>query len=119
MANSKKGTVQVNPPGPKAVVDKKFGGKGALVDKILALYDAQEGSRAKLMQTSNTKLISHLHNTQRAIKEFGSRQGVITAILAIKYPKGTVPENEKTKLEAFSPWRLIDLHRQATTATKK
>ena len=119
MANSKKGTVQINPPGPKAVVDKKFGGKGALVDKILALYDAPEGSRSKLLQTSNTKLISHLHNTQRAVKEFGSRQGIITAILAIKYPKGTVPESEKTKLEAYSPWRLIDLYRQAKTTTGK
>ena len=51
MANSKKGTAQVNPPTPKQRVEKQFGSKSALVDKILALYDAPEGSRSKLMQS--------------------------------------------------------------------
>jgi len=118
MANSKKGTAQVNPPTPKQVVEKKFGSKAALVDKILALYDASEGSRAKLMQTANSKLVTHLHNTERMAKLFGSRAGTITAILALRYPKGNAPESEQTKLEKFSPWRLMDAHRQATTAKK-
>ena len=118
MANSKKGTAQVNPPTPKQKVEKQFGSKAALVDKLLALYDAPEGSRAKLMQTANSKLATHLHNTQRMSKEFGSRDGTITAILALRYPKGNAPDGEKTKLEAFSPWRLMDAHRQATTAGK-
>ncbi len=117
MANSKKGTAQVNPPTPKQRVEKQFGSKAALVDKILALYDAPEGSRSKLMQSANSKLVTHLHNTQRLIKDFGSRDGAITAILALRYPKGA-PESEKTKLQAFSPWRLMDAHRQATTAKK-
>ncbi len=113
MANSKKGTKQVNPPGPKAKVASKFGGKGQLVDAILnALGDAPDGSRAKLMQTSNSKLISHQHNTERMVKQFGNKDGIVTAILAVRYPKGA-PEGERTKLEAFSPWRLMDQHRQA------
>ena len=118
MANSKKGTAQVNPPTPKQRVETQFGSKAALVDKILALYDASEGSRSKLMQTANSKLTTHLHNTQRMAKEFGTRDGAITAILALRYPKGNAPEGEKTKLEKFSPWRLMDAHRQATTAKK-
>ncbi len=117
MANSKKGTKQVNPPTPKQRVEKQFGTKAALVDKIIALYDAPEGSRAKLMQTANSKLVTHLHNTDRLIKQFGSREGAVTAILALRYPKGA-PESEKTKLSAFSPWRLADAYRQATTAKK-
>lgn len=113
MANSKKGTKQVNPPGPKAQVASKFGGKAALVDQILnALGDAPEGTRGKLMQTSNSKLMSHAHNTQRMVSQFGGKDGAITAILAIKHPKGA-PDGERQKLEAFSPWRLMDQHRQA------
>jgi hypothetical protein len=113
MANSKKGTKQVNPPGPKAQVAAKFGGKAQLVESILsALGDAADGSRGKLMQTSNSKLISHAHNTQRMVSQFGSKEATITAILAVRYPKGA-PDGERTKLEAFSPWRLMDQHRQA------
>lgn len=116
MANSKKGTAQVNPPTPKQKVAKQFGSKGALVDKILALYEAPEGSRAKLLQTANSKLITHLHNTQRLRKELGGTDGAVTAILALRYPKGNAPEAERAKLLGMSPWRLMDLHRQAKTA---
>lgn len=116
MANSKKGTAQVNPPTPKQQVDKKFGSKGKLVDKLLGLYSAADGSRSKLMQTSNTKLLSHLHNTQRMVKDFGSVDGAVTAILALRYPKGNAPAAEKAKLDGSSPWKLMDLHRQAKTA---
>lgn len=118
MANSKKGTAQVNSPTPKQKVEKQFGSKSALVDKILAMYDAPDGSRAKLMQTANSKLVTHLHNTERMQKQFGTRDGTITAILALRYPKGNAPDGEKAKLEKFSPWRLMDAHRQATTAGK-
>ena len=114
MANSKKGTKQVQPPTPKAQVAKAFGAKASLVDAIISLIgDAPEGTRGALMQVSNSRLLSHHHNTQRMAKLFGTRDGVITAIMAIKYPKGA-PEGERAKLEVFSPWRLMDAHRQAT-----
>lgn len=119
MANSKKGTAQVNPPSPKQQVGKKFGSKKQLVEAILGLIgDAPEGSQSKLMQTANSKLMSHHHNTQRMVKQFGNRGGAIDAILGLRFPKGA-PEAEKAKLERFSPWRLMDLHRQATDAKKK
>lgn len=119
MANSKKGTKQVNPPSPKQIVAAKFGGKNQIVDAILALYDAPEGSRGKLKQVSNTKLLSHHRNTERLIKQFGSRQGAIDAILAVKFPKGNAPDSEKAKLAAANPWKLADLHRQAKDIAAK
>jgi len=116
MANSKKGTKQVNPPTPKAKVAKQFGGKGQLVDAILAaIPGAPEGSRSKLMQTANSKLISHHRNTQRLVHEFGSVDGAVTAVLALRFPKGA-SDVERAKVEGQSPWRLMDMHRQAVSA---
>ncbi len=118
MANSPKGTKQVNPPAPKALVNKQFGSKAQLVDAILSLIgDAPEGSRSKLMQTPNSKLLSHHHNTQRLVKQFGSKSGAIDAILAARFPK-RAPDGERAKLEKFNPWRLMDHYRQATDAAK-
>ncbi|MSP90597.1 MAG: hypothetical protein EXR79_02140 [Myxococcales bacterium] len=109
---------QVNPPGPKSRVKSAFGNKGALVDAILALSGATpDGSRAKLMQAPNSRLLSHHRAASRMVKEFGSKDGVVTAILALRFPKGA-PAGDREKLERFSSWRLLDLHRQATTAGK-
>lgn len=119
MANSKKGTKQVTGVTPKARVAKTWGTKAGLVDAILGLIgDAPEGSRAALMQVSNTRLMSHHHNTERMQKQFGGKDGAIRAILALRFPK-TVPAGEREKLEGFTPWRLMDLHRQAQDAAKR
>lgn len=118
MANSSKGTKQVNPPTPKQKVAKQFGSKQSLVDAIVALYDAPEGSATKLKQASNTRLLSHHHNTKRMVAKFGSRANAVEAVLKLKYPKGNVPEAEKAKVAGYAPWRLMDLHRQLTGETK-
>ncbi len=118
MANSKKGTAQVKPFTPKQNVAKQFGTKKALVDAIVGLYDAPDGSAAKLQQSSNTKLLSHLHNTKRLVAKFGSRANAVAAILKARFPKGNAPESEQAKLAGYSPWRLMDLYRQATGETK-
>lgn len=110
--NSKKGTAQVNPATPKQIVAKKFGTKDTLVDAILGMYDAPEGSRGKLKQCSNSTLMSHHHNTQRMVKQFGTRQGAIDAILKVIYPKDNAPDSVKAKYAGYSPWRLMDLARQ-------
>jgi hypothetical protein len=118
MGNSKKGTKQVNPPTPKQRVGSKFGNKGALVDAILGLIGtAPDGSRAKLMQAPNSKLLSHHRACERMSKQFGNKDGVVTAILALRYPKGA-PQGERENLEKHSPWRLMDLHRQAAGKAK-
>lgn len=120
MANSKKGTKQVNPPTPKQRVNAAFGGKAALVDEIMKLSGVGDADvRSKLMQVSNTRLISHHHNAKRMVAAYGSREGLIEAICAKKFPKGNVDEHFRTAIEGFSPWRLVDLDRQVEDLQKK
>ncbi len=124
MANSKKGTAQVNPPTPMQRVAAAFGGKAALVDEIMSLIGERDGDvRSRLLQVSNKRLISHHHNAKRMVAEFGSRDGLIDAICTKRYPKGTVDENFRAKIESYSAWRLMDLSRQvddnAARAEKK
>lgn len=116
--NSKKGTKQVVPVTPKQKVIKQYGSKEALVDALIALYDAPEGSKARLKQVSNSKLMTHFHNTQRLMKQFGSRAAAVDAILSARFPKGGVPDGERDKLLGYNPWRLMDLVRQATGKAK-
>jgi hypothetical protein len=52
------------------------------------------------------------------VKDFGSKDGVVTAILATRFPKGA-PQGEREKLEPQSPWRLMDLHRQSIDGAKR
>ncbi|GEM_PF-1124634 len=120
MANSKKGTKQVNPPTPKQRVNSAFGGKHGLVDEIMNLIGESDSDlRSRLLQVSNTRLMSHHHNAKRMVSKFGSKDGAVEAICAERFPKGNVPEGYRAKLEGFSAWRLIDAHRQSLDATKR
>ncbi len=113
MANSKKGTKQVNPPTPKQRVSAAFGGKRALVDEITGLMgDSTPELRSALMQVSNDRLINHHRATKRMVASFGSKDGLVESIIALRFPKGTPDEGFRGKLEGYSPWRLVDLHRQ-------
>ncbi len=113
MANSKKGTSQVNPPTPKQRVSSAFGGKRALVDELMGLMgESGDELRSKLLQVSNTRLVKHHRAAKRMVGNFGSKDGLIEAIVALRFPKGTPDEGFRAKLEGYSPWRLVDLHRQ-------
>ncbi|MCO4760593.1 MAG: hypothetical protein KC502_03770 [Myxococcales bacterium] len=113
MANSKKGTKQVTPPTPKQRVGAGFGGKRALVDEIMGLMgDSTDELRSALLQVSNSRLINHHRATKRMVSSFGSKDGLIESIVALRFPKGTPEEGYRAKLEGYSPWRLVDLHRQ-------
>lgn len=119
MGNSKKGTAQVNPPTPKQRVNSAFGGKAALVDELVRLIgSADSATRAKLMQVSNQRLISHHHNAKRLVSRYGSRDGAVEAICAKKYPKGDVDPNFRARIEGYSAWRLVDLDRQVDDGIK-
>lgn len=119
MSNSKKGTKQVNSPTPKQRVNSAFGGKHGLVDAIVDLVgDKNAEFRTRLLQVSNKRLMSHHHNAKRMVAQFGSKDGVIEAICAERFGSSNVPEGYREKLEAYSVWRLMDEHRQATDGTK-
>ena len=122
MANSSKGTKQVNPATPKQRVQSTFGGKGALVDAILSLIGDDGSSRSKLMQVSNDRLIKHHHSAKRMSAKFGSKDSLVDAIVAVRYGTRTPDEGAREALEASAVWRLMDLHRQAVdieTSAKK
>lgn len=113
MANSKKGTKQVTPPTPKARVVAAFGSKEALVKEITGLMgDSSKELESALKQVSNKRLINHHHAVKRMVAGFGSKDGIIESIIALRFPKGTPDEGYRAKLEGYSPWRLVDLHRQ-------
>ena len=119
MANSKKGTKQVNPPTPKQRVNSAFGSKKGLVNAIVELVgDNDAGFKSSLMQVSNKRLMSHHHNAKRMVAQFGSKDGAVTAICSVRFPKGNVPEGYREQLEGYSAWRLMDEHRQALGAVK-
>lgn len=113
MSNSPKGTAQVNPPSPKQRVASAFGSKGALVDAIMGIVGASSDERSKLMQVSNMRLMKHHHAAKRMQAQFGNKDGVVDAILAIRFGGAQPDTGVREKLEASSAWKLMDLHRQA------
>lgn len=119
MANSKKGTAQVNPPTPKQRVSAAFGSKASLVDDIISTAGLDDGIRGRLMQVSNLRLMKHHHAVKRMASQFGNKDGVIEAILATRYGKRQPDEGVREKLDSYSPWRLMDLHRQAVDVAAK
>ncbi len=119
MANSKKGTAQVNPPTPKQRVNAAFGSKSALVDEIIQLIGSGGSDvRSKLMQVSNQRLMSHHHNAKRMVAKYGSKDGIVEAICAKRFPKGDVDEHYRARLEGYSAWRLMDVDRQVDDGMK-
>jgi len=118
--NSKKGTPQVTPPTPKQRVNSAFGSKEALVDEIMQLIGESDGdAKRRLMKVSNLRLMSHHRNATRMVNEFGSRDGVVSAILQLRFPKGPSDEHVEAKLRSYSPWRLMDEVRQARDLAAK
>ncbi len=113
MANSKKGTAQVNPPTPKQRVATAFGDKGSLVSEILRLIGDDGSARSKLMQVSNLRLMKHHHAARRMSQQFGGKDALVDAILAVRFGSRKPDEGAREKLEAASVWKLMDQHRQA------
>ncbi len=113
MANSKKGTAQVNPPTPKQRVVSAFGDKSSLVSEILRLIGDDGASRSKLMQVSNLRLMKHHHAARRMSQQFGSKDALIDAILAVRFGSRTPDQGAREKFDAASVWKLMDQHRQA------
>ncbi len=113
MANSRKGTAQVNPPTPKQRVNSRWGSKVGLVDEILGLIGESDADvRQALMGVSNLRLMSHHRVAKRMVDQFGSREGLVDAIVGLRFPKGPADENVQARIASMSAWRLMDEHRQ-------
>jgi hypothetical protein len=107
---------------PLQDVKARFGDKAKLVSSLKDLTTDElwlgklNDAKGGLDSVSNAKLL-RLHDTLSAVKkDFGSRGKLIDAILGLeKRPKDT---GYKSKLEAFTTPRLLDLHRTASRRQK-
>jgi hypothetical protein len=99
---------------PLTVVNERFGSKEKLVEaieqlKIQELWIDRLNEDKGLARVSNAKLI-RLHSVLSEVKErFGSRAGLIRAILELE--RRTEDQGLKTRLESHPTPRLLDCYR--------
>ena len=106
---------------PLAQVKERFTDKAGLIKAVEALATGdlwldRTNADKGLAHVSNAKLL-RLHATLSTVqKEFGSRAGLITAILAAE--KRSKDEGYKARLEAYPTPRLLDAQRAAAKRVK-
>ena len=101
-------------------VQQLHGGKEQLVDKITDVLERGEESKddlkKRLQSSSNTKLLRLLETATELKDRFGTREKLVDAILA---KMGRAKDADfRTKLLAWTPARLLDLHRARERAAK-
>ena len=106
---------------PLELVKQRFGDKEQLVAKVQELATAdllldRMNTVKGLSRVSNAKLL-RLHDVLTRVKaDFGSRQKLIEAVLALE--KRDKDEGYRARLERYPTPRLVDLHRAATRRKK-
>jgi hypothetical protein len=98
---------------PLQQVNDEHGGKEKLVDKLLGLVErgeeAKDDFRARMLTSSNSKLL-RLYAVSSEIKDkFGSKEKLVDALLALAGRTKDVDYREK--LLGFSPSKLLDVYR--------
>ena len=107
---------------PLSLVTEKFGDKKKLVEAVEKftsddLWVSRMNKDKGLAHVSNAKLL-RLHDTFAEVKEkFGTRAGLIDAILDII--KRTKDEGYKSRLGAYPVPRLFDLWKSVSKKAKK
>lgn len=100
---------------PKQLVTEQFGSRAALVDAATQLVGGGKETRARLMGTTNKKLL-RIHEVATTVQErFGGKAGLIDALAQLQFPGGNANPGWRTKMETFTVKRLLDLHRQLET----
>jgi hypothetical protein len=99
---------------PMQEVKQRFGTKQQLADKLIPTLDRPEGEEdadfTRRIATASNKQLLRLHAAQEAVsKDFGSKEGLVDAIVAKKFPKGNDPY--RTKLLTKHSSSLLDLYR--------
>ncbi len=110
---------------PLQIVKETYGSKDALVDKVAAQVEREEGEseadhKKRLKYVSNAKLL-HLAAQADKLAELGGRDGLVAKILEIK---SQAKDHEfADKLRKTSVGRLLDmlasLQRNAANQAKK
>ena len=100
---------------PLAEVKAKFGSREELVKIVVGEIERPEGMsdddfKEKMSKVSNRKLLK-LHAAHEDVtKRFGSKAGLVDAIIAI-VNKGKVDNVYRNKLLTMREAQLLDLHR--------
>ena len=108
---------------PLQVVKEKYGTKADLVTKVMPLLSVPEGESteeftARITKTSNKQLLRLLASEERVRKDFGSKDGLVAAIVKFKFPFKGNPAYA-AKLSRFTSSRLLDLHDSLRKAAAK
>ena len=100
---------------PLAEVKAKFGSRDELIKLVMKEIERPEGMNdadfeAKMRTVSNRKLLK-LHAAHEDVtKRFGSKEGLVDAIIAI-VNKGKVDQVYRNKLMTLREAQLLDLHK--------
>ena len=100
---------------PLAEVKEKFGSRDALVKLVMSKIERPEGKsdekfEEKVRTVSNRKLLKLNAAHDDMIARFGSKEGLVDAIMAI-VTTGKVDVLYRAKLMTLRPAQLLDLHK--------
>jgi len=103
---------------PKQMVEKRFGTRAELVGAILPLVSGDDGTRSRLMGTTNGKLL-RIYDTAKKVQDtYGGKSALIDAIAVRQFPGGKPNAGWREKMEGRTVKRLLDAHRQLKGAAK-
>ncbi|MBN1944074.1 MAG: hypothetical protein JW797_00305 [Bradymonadales bacterium] len=99
---------------PVQVVRQRFGSKAELSKLLLPLVDRDDGMEEaeferRIKTASNRQLLRMYQVTQKIKRRFGSKEGLVDAIVRIKFPNGNA--DYRAKLLRQRQTRLLDLYR--------
>lgn len=101
---------------PVQEVKQRFGSKEELARQLLANVErpgeiSDEDFQRKIKTASNRQLL-RMHEVHDTLsKRFGSKEKLVDALVAKRFPKGNEPY--RTKLLGLRPAQLLDLFRRA------
>ena len=98
---------------PLQEVKERFGSKTTLADKLIDVLECDEGVEKdefeRRVRTASNKQLLRLHEVHETVsKGFGSKEGLVKAIVDKRFPKGN---DNQAKLLSQRPTRLLDLYR--------
>jgi hypothetical protein len=98
---------------PKDMVRTQWQNKAAAADAIIGLIGDPDGrTKARIKRASNQQILDLFAAGQQLQAKFGSREALVAAIAAIKFPEGNSGDAYRQKLSGFGVKRLLDMHKQ-------
>ncbi len=107
---------------PLAEVKEKFGSRDALIKIVAGKIErpagmSDEAFEKKVRTISNRKLLKLNDAHEDMIKSFGSKDGLVDAIMALE-SKGKVDSVRRAKLMTLRAAQLLDMHKALVKKSK-